>query len=104
VLARLTRGAAKARAQPPGPGAHPFTHLVRDFGASTVRDYWHGACISTLQSPLEPPMRHAVLAAVLAFRTPVTVAAASPLPIAARRIGRVVMAWLDHRRKRIDGE
>lgn len=46
-------------------------------------------------------MRHAVLAAAIAFRSPLT---AGPVPFAARRIARVVMAMLDQRRKRIDGE
>jgi hypothetical protein len=45
-------------------------------------------------------MRHAVLAAALAFRTPITVG--SPVPPVAQRVADVILAWLDRRRARID--
>jgi hypothetical protein len=46
-------------------------------------------------------MRHAVMAAALAFHAPLTLAR-GPLPGAARRIAGVVMGWLDRRRRLID--
>lgn len=50
-----------------------------------------------------PCVRTAVIAATLAFRTALT-GGGGVVPTATRQVGRLVMAWLDRRRNRINDE
>lgn len=71
--------------------------------ASSVPRAWHTACNVLRQ---EVPVRHAVLAAAVAFQAPLGLGR-GPVGDVTRRgvreLAAVVMRWLDRRRERIDG-